>query len=196
MGLLFTSLAVLFAACIIGVAIVRFAPGGERWGGLGVPWSLFASTAVLAASTLAIERSVGWLKRGQQRRFRRWLRAAWWLGIGFVVVQGWTWWRLDPMRGGLPGEDVPSAAGAQGTGAAPAVIATLLPAAWILVVLTALHALHVASGLVALGVSVRHAEAGRYTASSWPGLRFARAYWHFLAIVWVALLATLAVVLR
>lgn len=188
MGLLFASLAMLFAATIIGVMVVRFAPGGERWGGLGVPSALYLSTALLAASTVALERAVGRLRRGEQRSFRRWLRTTWWLGVAFVVAQGFSWWRLGRMLEGP--------AGAEASRIGEASVAALLPAAWIVVVLTALHALHVVGGLVAMGVSVRHAAAGRYTASAWSGLRLARAYWHFLAVVWIALLATLAVVLR
>lgn len=56
-------------------------------------------------------------------------------------------------------------------------------------VLAFLHALHVAGGVIALGmVAVRSAE-GRYDHERhWPVV-FAAQYWHFLDVVWLLMLA-------
>lgn len=211
MGLLLASLGILFAATIVGVLVVRLTPGGGRWGGLGLPRAMYLSTTVLAGSAVTLEVAVARLRGGRQRSAQRWLRTTWWLGALFLLVQSASWWillsGLDAF-GGAAGEragaawrDLPSGApagsGAAGTaGAAPSIAVSTLPAIWIFIVLTSLHAIHVVGGLVSMGIVVRHADAGRYTASAHAGLGFARAYWHFLGVVWLALLITLAIQLR
>lgn len=64
--------------------------------------------------------------------------------------------------------------------------------AGMIAVLAFLHALHVAGGIIALGiVSVRSLQ-GRYDHERhWP-VDFAAHYWHFLDIVWLCMLASFA----
>jgi cytochrome c oxidase subunit 3 len=56
-------------------------------------------------------------------------------------------------------------------------------------VLALLHALHVAGGVIALGIVSVRAVLGRYDHERhWP-VDFAAQYWHFLDAVWLCMLA-------
>lgn len=60
--------------------------------------------------------------------------------------------------------------------------------AGMLVVLALLHALHVAGGIIALGIVSVRALMGRYDHERhWP-VDFAAQYWHFLDVVWLCML--------
>jgi cytochrome c oxidase subunit 3 len=63
------------------------------------------------------------------------------------------------------------------------------PAAGFFYMLTALHGLHVAGGLIAWGVTTRSARTD-LAGFSWRVALCAR-YWHFLLVVWLALFAVL-----
>jgi heme/copper-type cytochrome/quinol oxidase subunit 3 len=52
-----------------------------------------------------------------------------------------------------------------------------------------LHAAHVIGGVVALWVVTVKAMKDRYDHENYQGVRHAAVYWHFLDIVWVAMLA-------
>ena len=58
------------------------------------------------------------------------------------------------------------------------------------VVLAFLHALHVAGGIIALGVVAVRASHGRYDHERHFAVDFTANYWHFLDIVWLVMLAS------
>ena len=84
------------------------------------------------------------------------------------------------------GEMLSGSASVTGGGSAPSEAGRGLTG--MIVVLAFLHALHVAGGIIALGiVSVRAAQ-GRYDHERhWP-VDFAAQYWHFLDLVWLCML--------
>jgi cytochrome c oxidase subunit III len=61
--------------------------------------------------------------------------------------------------------------------------------AGMVVVLAFLHALHVAGGVIALGVVAIRAAKGRYDHERHFAVDFAAQYWHFLDAVWLVMLA-------
>lgn len=181
-GLFLASIGVLFLATIAAFLTVRFAPSNARtWQGVHPPAELLLSTALLAASSLVYELAMQRVRRGDRRGAFMALRGAFWLGCAFLLSQAWCWARL------LSGLDWTS--GTDG-------VTSVMLAAWFLVVLTALHAIHVVGGLAPMAVVVRHAGQGRYTASRHEGLSYLRAYWHFLGVVWLVLLATILLTAR
>lgn len=176
-GLFLASIGVLFLATIAAFLTVRFAPSNaSNWQGVHPPNELLLSTALLAGSSLAYEIAMRRVRRGNRRGLLAWLRTAFWLGCAFLLSQAWCWARL------LSGLDWGS--GTDG-------VTSIVLAAWFLVVLTALHAIHVVGGLAPMALSIRRAVEGRYTASRHDGLSYLRAYWHFLGAVWLVLLATI-----
>jgi len=57
------------------------------------------------------------------------------------------------------------------------------------VVLAFLHALHVAGGVIALGIVAVRSAMGRYDHERHFAVDFSAQYWHFLDIIWIAMLA-------
>ncbi len=160
------SLAVFFAAAIAAVLLI----GPRLGGGLGVPVSLHVATAVLIATSLALEGSLAAVRREHQAVFRRRMGWALALGVVFFAIQGVGLGALCERH---------LAAGGNSTG-------------WILLfVLVALHAAHVLVGLGLLGYVTRQAFAGRFDHEYHLGLTLAARYWHFLDAVWLAVLATM-----
>lgn len=185
MRLFIVTLAVLFASSILAFLFVRFAPPGDQttasaWSSAGVPRELWLSTAFLLASSLFLERGVRSLRSGARDRGLQALRGAGALALAFLLVQSWCWVRVAKELGIV-------AAGGEPESSPLAV--------WSFIVLTALHALHVIGGLVPFALVLRRIASGRYTASAHDGLLHLRLYWHFLGVVWLALFATLALLL-
>ncbi len=56
------------------------------------------------------------------------------------------------------------------------------------VVLAFLHALHVAGGVLALGIVGARSLLGKYDHERYWAVDFAALYWHFLDVVWVSML--------
>jgi heme/copper-type cytochrome/quinol oxidase subunit 3 len=160
------SLAVFFAAAIAAVLLI----GPRLGGGLGIPVSLHVATALLIATSFALEGALAAVRREHQSMFRRRMGWALALALGFFAIQG-------VGLGDLCGRHL--AAGGNSTG-------------WILLfVLVALHAAHVLVGLGLLGHVTRQALAGRFDHEYHLGLTLAARYWHFLDAVWLAVLATM-----
>ncbi len=157
------------------------------WGEVQLPWALLlVNTAILLLSSLTMEGarraiarraalasvgSIPGVSLGEERSFP-WLGATVVLGLGFLVGQGIAWADLKS-RGFF--------------------VATN-PSSSFVYLLTAVHAVHLAGGLVALlwaGItSLRH--------KSIEGRRIvvdvAAWYWHFMAVLWLYVFALLAFV--
>lgn len=93
-------------------------------------------------------------------------------GISAMVFMGVQFWGMSELLGG------PALGGGTGKGVAGMVA-----------VLALLHALHVAGGVIALGIVSVRAWMGKYDHERhWP-VDFAAHYWHFLDVVWLFMLA-------
>jgi cytochrome c oxidase subunit 3 len=138
--------AMLFAALLLAYAVLR--AQAPRWPPPGTPplprGLAGANTLLLAGASAALWRA----RRAGQPRWR-WAAAA--LGAGFLAGQIALWRHLVAVglgpRGQLPGQ--------------------------VFLALSALHALHVAAGLLVLACSRR--------------LRLVSLYWDFVLAVWVVL---------
>jgi len=126
------------------------------WTRLALPWQLWLSTALLVAGSVLLMRAAS-----GGNTARTLLIGAGACAIAFVACQLWAWQSLAASRVSFTGN----------------------PAASFFYVLTALHGLHVAGGVIAWVRMLRAPEAERI------GL-LAR-YWHFLLVVWLALFAAL-----
>ncbi|MGI9470869.1 MAG: cytochrome c oxidase subunit 3, partial [Rubripirellula sp.] len=93
-------------------------------------------------------------------------------GLAAIAFMGFQFDAMSEMMGG------PALKGGTGKGVAGMVV-----------VLAILHALHVAGGVVALGIVSVRSLMGRYDHERhWP-VDFAAQYWHFLDVVWLCMLA-------
>lgn len=140
----------------------------DTWPPVGTPappTSLWTSTLLLGLSSLTIVRAAAAAANGQGAALARWLEATILLGLGFLLSQAEIWRQLA--RAGLLPES-------SGYGA-------------LFYALTGLHALHVLGGLLLLArLRARSARLARNRSGA--TVRLAGTYWHFMGLVWVAVL--------
>lgn len=170
--LLMAVIGVLFALFALAY-VMRMAQGDAS--SIALPWQLGLSTALLLAASVAMQSARRAVRRAQRRPARQLLLAAAALACGFLVAQFGAWQAL----------------------ADAAVLPAGNPAASFFYLLTALHGLHVAGGLVAWEHSWRAIAPdrpdepdGELRAAAWRVALCAR-YWHFLLLVWLGLLGLL-----
>lgn len=129
------------------------------WSPLVMPWQLWLSTLWLAAGSLLLHAAS---QAANPRKQQLLLLAGGACAVAFVLTQWSAWQALLEARVALAGN----------------------PAASFFYLLTAMHALHVAGGLVAWGLTLRDGQAWR--------IALCARYWHFLLVVWVLLFAALS----
>lgn len=125
------------------------------WTRLPLPWQLGLSTALLVAGSALLERAAS---RGERVA----LVGAGFAAIAFVASQLWSWQALADARISLTGN----------------------PAASFFYLLTAMHGLHVAGGLIAWLRALARPNAER--------IALLARYWHFLLVLWLVLFAAMA----
>lgn len=167
-GLLLGFAAILmFFVALASSFIVRKGLGSD-WRSFALPSLLWGNTAVLLASSFAVERARRRLRQPAPAGFGAWWSAGLLLGVAFLAGQVAAWLQL----------------------AAQGIFLATNPASSFFYVFTAAHGVHVLGGLVALGyVAVRGAahqqRTGRLSAD------LAAGYWHFLDVLWIGLLLLL-----
>ena len=161
----------------VGLAIVlaslcgRPAQLPEVW----FPPAFGVSTGLLAAGSFALQRALYFVRRERQHSFRLWLTMTLVAGTLFVGVQGYGLWTL------LPAERVAEEAS---LGVTP-----------FMLMLAALHALHLSVALLFLAFVATRAFADRYDHEYHWGVRFCAWFWHALGIAWLLILAVFAIAL-
>ncbi len=176
MRLFLLSLAVLFAACVIGYAVIRWQAQAEEVPDLPpLPAGLWLSTLLLVASSGTIQWALPGARDGRTSHLQLGLLVTTGLGLGFLAVQAYCWVTLaGPLAATL----------------------TDLQKLYVLTsfyVLTGIHALHVIGGLIPLVVVTSRARRGRYSADDHAGVQYCTTYGHFLDGVWLILFATLMI---
>lgn len=163
------TLLVFFLSSLLLYAIYAWSRQNDIQSNVPLPRSFLTSTVCL----IAISGLVHWATR-VVRRSKIHLTALL-LGVSAIMALIFMTVQYTSMRDLLTG---PMMQGGTGKGVAGMVV-----------VLAFLHALHVAGGIIALGiVSVRSAQ-GKYDRERhWP-VDFAAQYWHFLDVIWLCMLA-------
>lgn len=174
MWLFLTSLFMLFAAVITAYLFVRLA--GAKSPPLHTvhfPNLLWLSTALVIGVSVALARTVASLRLEHQDAFRRWLRVALLLGIGFILVQAPAMARLLVVHQHLRQSGM-----------------FLYGMVFVLILL---HALHVVGGIIALIRVTIQGERGVYDHEHYLPVRHTAMYWHFLDLIWLAMFTTFLV---
>lgn len=152
----------LFALLIVAyagrMALEDWRPGPQ----IGLLW---LNTAVLLASSAAMHWAVRAARRGDPVGARFGLFAAGLLGALFLAGQCLAWLQLT------------------GLGEFPMTI----PSVAFFYLITGLHALHIAGGLAAWGVTLSRVETGALSARSIQMIELCALYWHFLLGIWLML---------
>lgn len=167
-GLLLGFAAILmFFVALASSFIVRKGLGSD-WRSFELPSLLWANTAALLASSFVLERARRRLRQPSAAGFGAWWSGGLLLGVAFLAGQVAAWRQL----------------------AAQGIFLATNPASSFFYVFTAAHGLHVLGGLVALGyVAARGAAHQQRTGQLSADL--AASYWHFLDVLWIALLLLL-----
>lgn len=154
---------------VIGAYVVISTNGVLEWRPFALPFQVWISTLIILASSVTYyfaERSV---RSADQRSSKKWLAVTTALGATFVSSQVLAWWALV-QRG---------------------VYLQSNPYAGFFYILTALHAIHVAGGIIALGYLVLMVwERERFDAGIDRIRDVASAvgwYWHFMGVLWIVL---------
>lgn len=210
---LIASLAMFFAAALIGYLILRYAYD-KTLPPVKLPAVLWASTGLAIASSTLLHRSLRSVRHERQTLFRRQLLAAFVLGAAFCVTQSVGLSTL--LRGhfaALPDRPPsppavrqqrptflvppPNTKGAKDWIGVPSSFPVRTAAKGelrlegLFFVLILLHAMHFVAGMSALTIVTRRGLAGRYDHEYHAGVKNCATYWRFLDVVWITLFGTL-----
>ena len=166
------SAALLFVALGLSALLLKLSPTGDRREPTHIPPAFAASTLLLCCGSAALSRAVRFVRREQQRPFRRSLMWALLAGTLFVGIQTFALSQLIQQQ---PAEEVPTGAGA------------------FVAVMAALHAMHFVVALLCLVSVTVQAFADRYDHEYYWGVTVCTWFWHALGIVWCAILAAMAI---
>jgi cytochrome c oxidase subunit 3 len=163
----FIGVASALFSLFIAAYIMRMNAGD--WSPIGMPRQLWLSTALLVAASVLMQ-----LAARPGRPGRALMMAGGICALAFIAAQLWAWEALLDMRVGPTGN----------------------PAASFFYLLTAMHGLHVAGGLVAWGWTAQRtrntgeADMQHHTHDTQRRIALCARYWHFLLAVWIVLYAT------
>lgn len=159
----------LFAA-FTSAYLVR--SGGADWVEIALPPVLWLGTGLLALSSVTLELARRAFAAGNAVGFRSWSALTAALGTGFLAGQFASWRALN--EAGLYLQSNPKSS--------------------FFFVLTGVHAVHLAAGVVALLALFGLAAAGRLVPGKSDAPTLTAIYWHFVGGLWLYLLAVLFVV--
>ena len=171
MMLFVASEAMLFTGLIAGYVVLGYGSNGFR-GMTSLPLGLSpVALAVLLASSGALVRAQRAVRDGLGSA-ARWSIAALLLGTAFLALQAVEWTHLLD-AGMLPGSAIN---------------------AGMLYVLGGVHGVHVAGGLVVLGLLVARALRAPGEERTRTAATITALYWHFVTLVWVTLFLMLYII--
>jgi cytochrome c oxidase subunit 3 len=180
MKILLGSLSMIFIASLIGYLVIRGAHEGIREQGLsaGVLAGLWGSTIVMLISSGTLHWASNGIREGRIDVLKKGLVLTTILGLLFLALQGFNWFRILQVH--------PTS-----TLELPRFEAQVNMARLAFYMLAGLHALHVIGGIIPLLVVTNNAFGGVYSAEKHPGVTYVEMYWHFLDVVWVVLFLVL-----
>jgi len=163
----FLAVASALFALFVSATLARM--GAGDWRRLPLPGLLWFNTGLLVAGSLAMQSAVSAARRGQDQAVRNGLLVGGLSALTFLAGQLLVWRQLAE-RGAFAPDN---------------------PASAFFCLLTAVHGLHVAGGLIALGRTANAVQRGRDAARERLGVQLCAIYWHFLLLVWLILFAVL-----
>lgn len=128
-----------------------------------------AVTAVLLVSSFFMNRGETAMSYGDVKSFMNNTLITMVLGLGFFLGVVFVEWRLAAHEG------LTASFGNPAVG----------PLGGVFYMMTGMHAFHVLTGLIFLGIVWNNARKGLYTAEKHWGVEAATVYWHFVDLVWI-----------
>lgn len=157
----------LFALLISAYVMRRDA--GADWRALPTPPALWVNTGLLVLASFALHGAQTAVRREDIQSLKSALLMAIAATLAFLIGQALVWRQLADAGYALAGN----------------------PANTFFYLLTALHGLHVAGGMVALGATSLKTWRGLDAAQLRLSVELCAAYWHFLLLLWLILFALL-----
>ncbi|MEO6390313.1 MAG: hypothetical protein ABIP75_00595 [Pyrinomonadaceae bacterium] len=170
-GMYAVMLAVTMTFTALSSAYVYLVAKPHFWKPISMPPLVWVSTVLILLSSASLVHVIRSIQRAELKSARTWLNFAWFFGLGFLASQAGAWFELS--RQGL------LEAGNQQRS--------------FFLILSAAHAAHLLAGLAALlylRSRVRH-DAISARISLLATARPISLFWHFLAGIWLFLLALL-----
>jgi cytochrome c oxidase subunit 3 len=125
-------------------------------------------TAVLLISSFFMNRGETMMKNGNRQGFLTNTMITFVLGAVFFILVIFVEWRLAAHEGLIASFGDP----------------TKGPVGGVFYMMTGMHAFHVLTGLIFLGVVMNNARKGLYDEKHYP-VEAAAVYWHFVDVVWI-----------
>ncbi len=160
----------MFFAALTSAMVVRQGLSGD-WQPFSLPPVLYASTAVLLASSLTMERARREMVAIRDDGLRRWVNVTSVLGLAFLACQVLGWQALVD-RG---------------------IFLASNPASSFYYLLTAGHGLHLFGGIAVLGYIWTRVRSRRAWPTREAAVEGAALYWHFLDVLWIYILGLLLI---
>ncbi len=133
------------------------------------------SSLLLLAGSCCLSQSLVAVKQERQAAFRQWLLRGLVAGGLFTAVQSYGLWAISPFERG---------ADAASRGVRPFIL-----------LLCTLHVLHFLVAIMSLSYVTVQARADKYDHEYHWGVTVCSYFWHFLGVVWVGVLAVIAIAL-
>lgn len=168
MVFLLGSLGVLFIGSVVAYLLTRSNNPNWEHVHFGWPWGLIVATLTLAAISGSLEAALYAIRHNHQNHLLQGLYAGLGFAVLFLLLQVFNWSEIKDLN-------------PEGTAHVLALFSFYL--------LTGLHAAHVVGGFVPLGLVIYRTTQREYSSSRYEGVRLLTQYWHFLALVWLGLLA-------
>lgn len=149
-------------------------PDASPWTMVFPPAFAFSSLLLLRGS-YCLGRALAAVKRERQVEFRAWLVRGLQAGGLFVAVQSYALWAISPSERG---------ASATSLGVRPFIMLLCL-----------LHVLHFLVAIMSLSYVTVRAYADKYDHEYHWGVTVCASLWHFLGVVWIGVLAVIAIAL-
>jgi cytochrome c oxidase subunit 3 len=159
---------VMVFAALTSALVVRSGLSGD-WVAVELPPVLWLSTALLLVSSVTIEMAKRLQRRDAGSGVRQWLTVTLGLGVLFIVSQ-WFGWRVLAERG---------------------IYVASNPGSSFFYLLTAMHAVHILGGILALSYAVIRVWQPRVWVTRQAAVEATAIYWHFMDGLWVYLLLLL-----
>ena len=159
------SIVMLFAA-LTSAYIVR--KGAGNWLEFKLPVQFFYNTLVIIISSITLQASYYFFKKGNAQLYRGLLVVSFLLGLVFLGMQYSGWLAMESIGVELAGN----------------------PSGSFVYVISGLHAAHLLGGIAAMIVALVHAFILKFKVTNQRKLRFelTLTYWHFMGILWIYLL--------
>lgn len=170
MRVLLASLAMLFGATVVAYVVTRASLSHWEGGNVDLPGGVFASTSILVFLSASLEWALWGIRRNRQRVLLRGLLVAFALGVVFLLAQAANWYQVVKLNPDLGDRRL---------------------SLFTFYMLTGVHAAHVLGGFFPLAWVLRRVLQREYSSSRYEGVRLCVQYWHFLGVIWLALLVVM-----